>query len=48
MRTVGISLLPERTQQLIETDMQELRQLLALDGHERYAHTKQRRASAKL
>jgi hypothetical protein len=32
----------------LETDMQELRRLLALDRYERYAHTKRRRASVKL
>jgi hypothetical protein len=47
MRTVGISLLPERTQ-FIETDEQKLRRLLAPDRYERYAHTKRRRASVKL
>jgi hypothetical protein len=31
-----------------ETDMEELRRLLALDRYERYAHTKRRRASVKL
>ncbi len=34
--------------EFIETDMQELRRLLALDRYERYAHTKRRRASVKL
>jgi len=34
--------------EFVETDMQELRRLLALDRYERYAHTKRRRASAKL
>jgi hypothetical protein len=34
--------------EFIETDKQELRRLLALDRYERYAHTKRRRASAKL
>jgi hypothetical protein len=48
MRTVGISLLPERTQQFLEADEQELRRLLAPDRYERYAHTKRRRASVKL
>jgi hypothetical protein len=34
--------------EFVETDMRELRRLLALDRYERYAHTKQRRASVKL
>jgi hypothetical protein len=34
--------------EFVETDMQELRRLLALDRYERYAHTKWRRASVKL
>jgi hypothetical protein len=34
--------------EFVETDMQELRRLLALDRYERYAHTKRRRASVKL
>ena len=34
--------------ELVETDKQELRRLLALDRYERYAHTKRRRASVRL